>query len=127
VGKINFIIGFFSLSLYPNQSFLYTDSHMDILKKISGYILTRFTKVQLALILVLIVCSFIISDSNIFTRFGYDMEIRNLKSQVKYYREKTVDDKAKLQELRSDKDNIEKFARENYKMKRDNEEVFIIE
>ncbi|HCO66150.1 MAG TPA: hypothetical protein DIT04_00065, partial [Dysgonomonas sp.] len=72
-------------------------------------------------------CAFVISDSNIFTRFGYDMEIRDLKSQIKYYREKTVEDKNKLQELRSDKDNIEKFARENYKMKRDNEEIFVFE
>lgn len=100
---------------------------MDILRKISGYILKRFTKVQLVLILIVIVCAFVISDSSIFTRIEYDMEISNLKSQIKYYREKTVEDKNKLQELRSDKDNIEKFARENYKMKRDNEEVFVFE
>lgn len=100
---------------------------MDILRKISRYILNRFTKVQLAVILILIVCAFVLSDSNIFTRVGYDMEIRDLKGQIKYYKEKTVEDKTKLQELRSDKDNIEKFARENYKMKRDDEEVFVIE
>jgi len=100
---------------------------MDILKKIGRYILSRFTKVQLAVILVLIVCAFIISDSNVFTRIGYDMEIHDLKNQIDYYREKTVEDKRKLNELQSDKDNIEKFARENYQMKKDNEEVFIIE
>lgn len=100
---------------------------MDKLKKIGKYILSKFTKVQLAVILVIIVTAFIISDSNIFTRVGYDMEIHDLKSQIEYYREKTEEDKRKLQELRSDKDNIEKFARENYQMKRENEEVFIIE
>lgn len=55
------------------------------------------------------------------------MEIHDLKSQIKYYREKTEEDKKKLEELNSDKDNIEKFARENYMMKKENEEVFIIE
>ncbi len=100
---------------------------MEILKKIGRYILSKFTKVQIALILVLIVCAFIISDSNVFTRVGYDMEIHDLKGQIKYYREKTVEDRRKLNELQSDKDNIEKFARENYQMKRENEEVFIIE
>ncbi|MDU1903213.1 MAG: septum formation initiator family protein [Dysgonomonas sp.] len=100
---------------------------MEILKKIYKYILSRFTKVQLAVILVILVCAFIISDSNIFTRINYDLEIHDLKGQIEYYREKTEEDKKKIEELNSDKDNIEKFARENYKMKRENEEVFIIE
>lgn len=82
---------------------------------------------QLAVILVILVCAFIISDSNIFTRINYDLEIHDLKGQIEYYREKTEEDKKKIEELNSDKDNIEKFARENYKMKRENEEVFIIE
>lgn len=100
---------------------------MDILKKIGLYLLNKFSKVQLVIIIVLIVCSFVISDSNIFTRFGYDLQIRDLKNQVEYYHEKTIDDTRKLEELRSNSANIEKFARENYKMKKENEEIFIIE
>lgn len=100
---------------------------MDVLKKIVRYILNRFSKIQLIVIVVVFVCAFIIGDSNIFTRFGYDLEISDLRGQIEYYRKKTVDDKRKLQELRSDKDNIEKFARENYRMKKDNEDVFIID
>lgn len=100
---------------------------MDALKRFGKYLFSKFSKVQLAIILALIVCSFVISDSNVFTRVGYDIEIYNLKNQIKYYREKTVEDKRKLNELQSDKDNIEKFARENYQMKKENEEVFIME
>ncbi|MEN9918393.1 MAG: hypothetical protein RL662_829 [Bacteroidota bacterium] len=100
---------------------------IDKLKIAGKYILSQFSKLQLAIIVALIVSAFIISDSNIFTRWGYDMEIRDLKNQIEYYKEKTVEDQRKLKELRSDKENIEKFARENYKMKRENEEVFIIE
>lgn len=100
---------------------------MEQLKRIGRYILRKFTKIQLAIILVLIVCCFVISDSNIFARFGYDLEIRDLKSQIDYYQEKITTDKRKLNELQSNKENIEKFARENYKMKKENEEVFIIE
>lgn len=100
---------------------------MEQLKKIGRYILRKFSKIQLALIVVLIVCCFIIGDSNIFSRFGYDLEIRDLKNQIEYYQEKTENDKRKLNELRSDKDNIEKFARENYLMKKDNEEIFVVE
>lgn len=100
---------------------------MEPLKRIGRYILRKFSKVQLAIIAVLIICCFVIGDSNIFSRFSYDLEIRDLKNQIEYYQEKTETDKRKLNELRSDKDNIEKFARENYLMKKDNEEVFIIE
>lgn len=100
---------------------------MDQLKNLIKSILAKFSKIQLAAIVVLLVSCFIISDSNVFTRIGYDSEIRDLEKQIKYYREKTEDDKRKLHELSSDKDNIEKFARENYFMKKENEEVFIVE
>lgn len=100
---------------------------MEQFKKIIKYIFSKFSKVQLIFILVLLVCCFVISDSSIFARFSYDMEIRDLKDQISYYNEKIETDKTKLNQLKSDKDNIEKFARENYKMKKENEEVFIIE
>ena len=100
---------------------------MNILKKIIRYLLSKFSKVQLAIIVALLICCFIISDSSIFSRVEYDSEIRDIKNQIEFYRNKTVDDKRKLNELRSDKDNIEKFARENYLMKKENEEIFIIE
>jgi cell division protein DivIC len=100
---------------------------MNQLKKIARYLLSKFSKIQLLIIIALIICCFIISDSNVFARLGYDSEIRDLNNQIEYYRNKTVEDKRKLNELRSDKDNIEKFARENYLMKKENEEIFIIE
>lgn len=101
--------------------------NMEQLKRIGRYILRKFSKIQLAIIVVLIICCFVIGDSNIFSRFSYDLEIHNLKNQIEYYQEKTETDKRKLNELRSDKDNIEKFARENYLMKKEDEEVFLIE
>lgn len=100
---------------------------MNVLKSILNYLLSKFSKIQLGIILVLIVFAFIISDSNIFARIGYDSDIRDLKSQINYYKAKTEEDKRKLNELQSNKGNIEKFARENYLMRKENEEIFIIE
>lgn len=77
--------------------------------------------------LVIIVFAFFISESNIFARIGYDAKIMELNSQIEYYRDKTVEDKQKLEQLQSDKDRIEKFARENYLMKKEDEDVFIVE
>ena len=50
-----------------------------------------------------------------------------LNDQIEYYRNKTTEDKQKLEQLQLDKDQIEKFVRENYLMKKENENVYIIE
>lgn len=100
---------------------------MNAFKSIINFLFSKFTKIQLVIIAVLLVCAFIISDSNVFARIGYDAEIRSLKGQIKYYEKKKEEDKRKLEELHSDKEGIEKFARENYYMKKDNEDVFVIE
>ncbi len=100
---------------------------MKILKAIFEYVTTRYTKVQLLIISVIIVFSFFITESNIFARLGYDSQINDLENQIEMYRQQTETDKQKLQELESDKGQIEKFARENYLMKKDDEDVFVID
>ncbi|MFV0536978.1 MAG: FtsB family cell division protein [Dysgonomonas sp.] len=100
---------------------------MKFLKSIFNYLITRYTKVQLLIIFVIIVFAFLISESNIFARIGYDAQIMELNDQIEYYRNKTTEDKQKLEQLQLDKDQIEKFVRENYLMKKDNEDVYIIE
>lgn len=100
---------------------------MKFLKSIFNYLITRYTKVQLLIIFVIIVFAFLISESNIFARIGYDAQIMELNDQIEYYRNKTTEDKKKLEQLQLDKDQIEKFVRENYLMKKDNEDVYIIE
>lgn len=99
---------------------------MNVVKSIINYLLARFSKIQLIIIAVLLICAFIISDSNIFARIGYDAKIQNLRGQIKYYEKKKEEDKRKLEELHSNKEGIEKFARENYLMKKEKEEIFII-
>lgn len=86
-----------------------------------------FKSLQVGILLFVIIMLFFFSDSNIMKRIDSDKEIRSLKKQIEFYRSKTEADKTKLYELQSDKDNLEKFARENYLMKKENEEVFVIE
>ncbi|WP_108821003.1 septum formation initiator family protein [Dysgonomonas sp. Marseille-P4361] len=100
---------------------------MKFIKSIFRYLTTRYTKIQLLIILIIIMFSFFVTESNIFARFSYDAKIIELNGQIDHYRNKTIEDKQKLEELQSDKDRIEKFARENYLMKKENEDVFILE
>jgi len=53
-------------------------------------------------------------------------EIDDLESQKEYYKKEIEKDKKAIKKL-STEDGLEKFAREEYYMKRDNEEIFIIE
>ena len=63
-------------------------------------------------------------DENSFIQ--YDRQISQLRKSVNHYQQIVDESKARLEELRSNDENLEKFARETYQMKRDNEDVFII-
>ncbi len=91
------------------------------LKRILG-----LTAYQIIILLVLMVMLFLFSDSSVTKRIKYDTQIKNLESQIEFYHQQTEEDKEKLNELQSNKDDLEKFARENYLMKKENEEIFII-
>ena len=53
-------------------------------------------------------------------------EIRSLEQQKKFYLEEIDKNKASLNILTSDTASLEKYARETYFMKKDNEDVFVV-
>ena len=56
-----------------------------------------------------------------------DIKVRNqLIKDKKYYQEQIENDRQRINELMSNKENLEKFAREQYLMKKENEEIFMI-
>ena len=99
----------------------------DNVRKIRSNRFLGLNAYQIVLLVVLIVVLFLFSDSSIPKRLKYESEIRSLESQIEYYREQTEIDREKLDELQSNTEDLEKFARENYLMKKENEEIFIIE
>lgn len=64
-------------------------------------------------------------NNNLVTRKRLLKETRQLKADCEYYKQRIVSESARLSELREDSESLEKFAREQYLMKRDNEEIFI--
>jgi cell division protein FtsB len=53
-------------------------------------------------------------------------DLRKLKQDREYYIKKIEEDKRKLNELKTDNNNLEKFAREQYRMKRKDEDLYIV-
>ena len=53
-------------------------------------------------------------------------KIDRLESEKRYYQKKIKMDSTRLEELISNRENLEKFAREQYLMKKEKEDIFII-
>lgn len=54
-------------------------------------------------------------------------QINKLNNEKSYYHTKIENDSRKINELRTNNENLEKFAREQYFMKKPNEDLFIID
>ena len=65
-------------------------------------------------------------DSSLYKRYTYDEKIRGLEKEIKHYQKEIEINSKKLNDLHTDKEGLERFAREEYFMKRSNEDVFII-
>jgi len=65
-------------------------------------------------------------QNNLIDRVQNIYKYRQMQDAKIYYLEKIKADKKKLNELRTDRENLEKFAREQYFMKKDDEDVYIV-
>ena len=73
-------------------------------------------------------CWMIFFDNNNFIdRYFYYKDIRKLKDKKTYYEQKIKEDRQKLDELKTNADNLEKFAREQYLMKKENEDIYLVD
>jgi len=53
-------------------------------------------------------------------------KIVEMDKELKFYKEEINTNKQKKNDLQSSKENLEKFAREHYFMKKENEDIYII-
>ena len=60
------------------------------------------------------------------THFRHTRELDQLKKSKAYYEQQISETRLELEELKSGAATVEKYAREKYLMKRDNEDLFII-
>ncbi len=66
-------------------------------------------------------------QNNLLNRLTRQRQINQLESDIQYFRERIRQDSTRMNELKTDNENLEKFAREQYLMKRENEDIFVIE
>jgi cell division protein DivIC len=96
---------------------------MKFWKKLIPYLKNKY----IIALLVFFVWILFFDQNNLVDRYISLRNIRQLERDKQYFRHRIMEDSIRLDELRTDNENLEKFAREQYLMKRENEDIFIIE
>lgn len=78
------------------------------------------------LVTIVFALTFVMGDSSLYKRYTYDEKIRSLEKEIKHYQKEIEINSKKLNDLHTDKEGLERFAREEYFMKKPNEDVYII-
>ncbi len=66
-------------------------------------------------------------SSNLIGVYSLKSKISDLEDQKEYYQEKIVEVQKTKDELFSNPESLEKFARERYLMKKENEDLYVIQ
>ncbi|MBS1620854.1 MAG: septum formation initiator family protein [Bacteroidetes bacterium] len=64
--------------------------------------------------------------NDLFTQWGRHQELKELQQSKEYYKSQIAIEQKELEDLKNDPATLEKYAREKYLMKRDNEDLFLI-
>lgn len=78
-------------------------------------------------ITVFLVVFLFIDQFNLFEQIRLKRTLKNQEEQIEFYQKEISDSKQLLENLQNDTTTMEKVARENYMMKRDNEVIYLIE
>jgi cell division protein DivIC len=68
-----------------------------------------------------------LDSNNLFMRYQLSSKLRSLENERVYYEEKIKEVEKDRDELFGDNESLEKFAREKYLMKKETEDIFIVE
>ena len=74
-----------------------------------------------------IIITFVIGDSNLYKHYVCTKKIRDMEENIKRHREELETTRKKTDDIRNDKESLERYAREEFLMKKENEDIYIIE
>jgi len=77
-------------------------------------------------IIIFVIWVTLLDSNNLIARYQEMRELHKLKIDREYFIKRIEDDKQKLHELKTDNHNLEKFAREQYHMKKSDEDLYIV-
>lgn len=93
-----------------------------MLKKIYLFLKNKYV----ITILIFSIWMIAIDKNNIIAQYKLRQELKDLRDKKEYYIKEIAKDKQATYELNTNINTLEKFAREKYLLKRDNEDIFLI-
>lgn len=89
--------------------------------------IVKFTTNKYVIVLSIFIVWMVFFDENSFlNHLEFDKEIEKLNNEKEYLNSQIKTDKELIKKLEN-KEQLEKFAREEYNMKKENEEIYLIE
>lgn len=97
------------------------------LKQLKNKPFVKFiTNIYVIILSIFLVWMVFFDENSFLNHREFDKEIDKLNREKEYYQSEIQQDKDLIKKLEN-KEDLEKFAREEYKMKKENEEIFLIE
>ena len=88
--------------------------------------LSPFKNVFIVILIIFCIWMLFFDTHNLFLHRELNKEINKLEQEKEYYKKEIDKDKKELKSLGND-EGVEKYGRERYKMKKENEEIYLIE
>jgi cell division protein DivIC len=95
---------------------------LTLLTRISSFFKNKYL-IALCLFAAII---FFFDKNDIFTQVARTQQLRQLEGSRQYYMTQIASEQKELEKLRTNPATLEKYAREKYLMKRDNEDLFLV-
>ena len=92
------------------------------MKRLINLFKNKFFLVTLAFVIWMI----FFDKNDLFSQYEYRTQVNKLKKERDFYKAQTDQVTKELNELTSNRQQLEKFAREKYLMKKDNEDVYLV-
>lgn len=99
---------------------------LEILKAAYSYIQPYLKNKYLVALVLFLTWVIFFDQNNMLERIKLVRDVNKLSKDKEYYQHQIKSDSARLIELKTSPGNLEKFAREQYLMKKDNEDIYII-
>jgi cell division protein FtsB len=92
------------------------------MKRLINLVKNKFFLVTMAFLVWMI----FFDKNDLFSQYEYRHQVNKLKQERDFYKKETDQVNKELDELTSNPQKLEKFAREKYLMKKENEDVYVI-